>query len=265
MVVVLCAATAAPIAAANASSGPRPGIKVSTAAAGSTSSSHVRRHNIAANPNYFELCALRGRNDSRCIAAELAAIRHARRHDHHITKRAVILPDNYTKLSVAEQTFVVMNLERVDRGIRPIQGLVPRLSLVSRLAAALQTDPLISTLVARLLGIGEWRSVWAGDLGPLAADYDWMYNDGYSASGSINIACRRPTARGCWGHRRNILSRFAGFTRVVAGAGTAQPVGRSIAAVTAGIRGRAPHYSYTWRQALNHGANGHRVVARAGT
>jgi hypothetical protein len=230
---------------------------------GATSASHTRRHNIAARPNYFELCALRGRNDPQCIAEELAAIRHARKHDHRVTKRAMILPINYTQLSVAQQTFVVMNLERVDRGIRPIQGLVPRLNLVSRLAAALQTDPVVNNLVGHLLGIGAWRSVWASDLGPLASDYDWMYNDGYSASGSINIACQRPSSVGCWGHRHNILARFKGLSHVVAGVGTAQPIGRSIAALTAGIRGASPHYSYTWQDALDHGANGHRVVTAA--
>jgi hypothetical protein len=242
------ASTAPTVAAASSSTGP---------------AHHTQRRNIAPTPNYFELCARRGQNDPVCMAEVLAAIKNARKHDHHMTKRAMILPNNYTQLTVAEQTFVVMNLERVDRGIRPIEGLVPKLNLVSHLAAVLRVDPIVSNLVARLLGIGEWRSIWAGDLGPLASDYDWMYRDGYSSSGSINVACPRPTAAGCWGHRHNILSRFAGLAHVIGGAGTAKPLGASIAALTAGIRGKAPHFTYTWRQALNHGANGHKIVASA--
>jgi hypothetical protein len=140
--------------------------------------------------------------------------------------------------------------------------MVPRLNVLSHLAAVLHLDPIISNLLAHLLGIGEWRSIWASDFGPLAADYDWMYYDGYSPGGdSYNLACRKPTAPGCWGHRRNILGRFAGMARVIAGVGAAKPLGSSIAAVSAGLRGPAPHYTYTWQDALDHGANGHAIVA----
>ncbi len=254
---ILCGALGVPVTSTHAVSDPHR----SVSAGGSRSAARTvsQRHNIAPSPNYFEVCAGRGRNNAQCISEELAAIRNARRHDHRVIKRAVILPDNYTHLSVAEQTFVIMNLERVDRGIRPIVGLVPKLNGISHLAAVLRVDPLVTNLVGRLLGIRTWRSIWAGDLGPLASDYDWMYYDGYSPNGSINIDCQRPTESGCWGHRHNILGGFGGLTPV-AGAGTAKPVGASIAALNAGITGRLPHFTYTWQDALNHGANGHHIV-----
>jgi hypothetical protein len=220
----------------------------------------THRKNIEPSPNYLEICAQLGRNNPKCISTELAAIKNARKQDPRVIKRAMILPDNFRQLSVGQQTFVIMNLERVDRGIRPIAGLVPKLNSISHLAAVLRIDPAVSNLLAHLLGIRSWGSIWAGDLGPLASDYDWMYYDGYSASGSINIACLKPGAAGCWGHRRNILNSFHGMSGVIAGAGTAKPLGASIAALSAGIVGKLPHFSYTWQDALNHGANGHRIV-----
>lgn len=217
------------------------------------------RHNINPSPDFFGVCAEKGRNDPDCIRAELAAIRNARGHE-HMKRRAMTLPDNYPKLSVAEQTFVVTNLERVDRGRPPIVGLTKKLDGLSRLAASLQRDPVITILLAKVLGLTDYRSIWASDLGPLASDYDWMYEDGFSGIYSINRACLRPHQKGCWGHRANILIAFPKGSVLSAGAGTAHPLGASIAEIIACGHSR-PHYLYTWKQALAHGANGHRITA----
>jgi hypothetical protein len=105
------------------------------------------------------------------------------------------------------------------------------------------------------LGVSEYGSIWAGDFGPLASDYDWMYNDGYSADGSINLACATPSASGCWGHRDNILGTYSYQPTLLAGAGTASPPGASIAEVMTGGRGSPPAFTYSWREAKRHGAN----------
>jgi hypothetical protein len=229
-------------------------------AADSLSASSSLR-NVAPSPNYFDICGVKGRNNPQCITLVVEAIEHARSHE-HMTKRALILPNNYRYLSVAKQTFVITNLERVDRGLRPYTGLTASLNHVSQIAAALKADPTIGTSLLHTLGIGTWGSIWAEDLGPLAADYDWMYNDGYAGASGINVACRTPGAAGCWGHRHNILYPFKGFSVLSAGAGTAKPAGASIAEILTGSYGAAPRYSYTFKNALAHGANGHRVTAR---
>jgi hypothetical protein len=118
---------------------------------------------------------------------------------------------------------------------------------------------LIGALLS-LLGIREYASIWAGDFGPLASDYDWMYNDGYAGSGSINIDCRTPGESGCWGHRNAILGLFSGLSHLIAGAGSSSATGSSLAEVLAGTSTRAPSYTYTWTDALAHGANGHKTA-----
>jgi hypothetical protein len=89
-----------------------------------------------------------------------------------------------------------------------------------------------------------------------------MYNDGYSADGSINIDCTAPGARGCWGHRHNILYPDRGYPVLTAGAGTSKPAGMSIAEIFTGGYIKPARYVYTWHRALLHGANGHRIAAR---
>jgi hypothetical protein len=112
-----------------------------------------------------------------------------------------------------------------------------------------------------LLGIREYASIWAGDFGPLASDYDWMYNDGYSASGSINLDCQSPGSSGCWGHRHCILEKFSGLPTLIAGVGTTDAAGSSIAEIFVGSTHRSFNYVYTWARALAHGADGHPVAA----
>jgi hypothetical protein len=262
-IAVVSAALAAVAPAASASTASRHTSAARVATSASVAVGRQLRNparNIAPHPNFFGVCAEKGHNSSACITEELAAIRNARSHE-HMRRHAFTLPNNYTKLTVTEQTFVVTNIERVDRGLKPIVGLTSRLNLASHLAAVLRVDPTISNLVARLLHITSWGSIWAGDLGPLASDYDWMYEDGYSGSNSINIACRTRRARGCWGHRENILHRFGSGQVVVGGAGSANKLGTSIAELIAGGYSH-PHYVFTWAQALAHGANGHRATAR---
>jgi hypothetical protein len=216
------------------------------------------RRNLAPHPNYFTACETHGDNSPACIKSVLAAIRHARAKE-HVKKPALILPRNFAKLNAAEQTFVVTDLERVDRGRRPFRGLTSSLDTLAHVAAVAHLDPTIAMSQLDNMKIEDYGSIWASDLGPLAADYDWMYNDGYSANSDINLACLTRSSSGCWGHRENILSTYGHLPTLIAGAGSGKPSGASIAEVLAAGSGKAPKFAYTWKQALAHGADGHRV------
>jgi hypothetical protein len=236
--------------------------QATTSAPFATSHSSVPhpRHNIAPHPDYVDACIDNGYDSKKCIHLAVAAIRHARSHE-HMKKRAMILPRNYAKLSVADQTFVITDLERVDRGLKPFAGMSTALNGVAKTAANLHIDPSLATALLKALHVDSYGSNWAADFGPLGSDYDWMYNDGYSSDG-INLACTRRAAPLCWGHRSNILWDFGSDSRLVAGAATAKPAGSSIALVLAATSGKVPKYSYTWKNALHHGANGHGVKDR---
>lgn len=168
----------------------------------------------------------------------------------------MVLPRNYRSLTVGEQTFVIIDLERVARGLKPFAGLTGPFNTASHTAAVTRVDPNPAISTLRALGVSEYGSNWAGDFGPLASDYDWMYNDGYG-SGGINMACLSPQAAGCWGHRDNIVGTYRHLPTLLAGAGTGRPAGRSIATVMSGGGGSPPKLTYTWRQAKRHGAGAH--------
>lgn len=216
------------------------------------------RRNVAPAPDYLNQCATAGPNDSTCMRLALQAIDNARATE---GVGPMILPKNYRKLSIARQTFVVTNLERVDRGLRPIKGLTGKLNANAKHAAAVREDPTLINAVMSLLGIRAYDSIWAGDFGPLASDYDWMYNDGYSSGGSINIDCATPRSTGCWGHRHAILDSFKGLRTILAGGGTSDRVGSSIAEILVGSTHRSFRYVYRWGRALAHGADGHKITA----
>jgi hypothetical protein len=228
-----------------------------TAAAGSQAPNPRRNphRNRAPTPDYLPTCETNGFNDPQCIKLELAAIRNARKLE-GVKRPALVLPSNYSHLSTPEQVFVVTNLERVGRGLRPFRGLTHNLSAVAHASAVGNADPMLATATMRSMRIYDYGSIWASDLGPLGADYDWMYNDGYSKAG-VNIACLSRGAEGCWGHRENILGSYGGLPTLIAGAGTSSPAGRSVTELLAGSDGKTPQLTYRWKNALRHGANRH--------
>jgi hypothetical protein len=207
--------------------------------------------NRAPNPNFIPACAEDWRSRS-CTRLARRAIKNARAAE-GLKHPALVLPRNYKKLTVAEQTFVITDLERVGRGLKPFAGLTRVFNLASHTAAVARIDPEPVLSLLRSLGIFEYGSNWAGDFGPLASDYDWMYNDGYG-SGGINLACLTPRSNGCWGHRNNILGTYSYLPHLLAGAGTAKPAGMSIAMIMSGGRGTPPKFTYSWRAAKHHGA-----------
>lgn len=221
------------------------------------------RQNIQPSPSFLDACVELGAMSDACISDSVAAINSARSAE-PMLRYPLILPSDFRSLSPAKQAFVVLNLERVDRGLRPIVGMVARLNRSARIAAALGMDPEPSVAQLRKLGVHAYRSVYARAYGVLAADYEWLYHDGYSAGGpdaTTNVDCPYPDAAGCWGHRESILRPFARSRRLIGGMGSAHAEGGAqwVTAILAGAHGPRPHYTYTWRKSLAHGADGHPI------
>ena len=110
----------------------------------------------------------------------------------------------FSHLSVAEQVFVLSNLERTTRGLYPAMAMVRRLDVIAAGAAVRDEDPTDP-------GAG-YSSIWSSappSLGQFAAfaDFGWMYDDGPPPQYIFrNIDCVHAGQSGCWGHRQNILS-----------------------------------------------------------
>jgi hypothetical protein len=237
----------------------RPQLKA-VAASGAHNTAMLRdpRRNVVASPAFLDFCAVHGPNSKPCLTKALNAINRARAAE---GVRPMILPVNFARMTIPRQTFVVTNLERVDRGLRPIKGLTARLNSNARHAAARNTDPTLIGALLGLLGVREYGSIWAGDFGPLSSDFDWMYNDGWDPQGSINLDCDSPSDRGCWGHRHVILDTYSSMPTLMSGVGTTDEIGSSLAQIFVGSYKKAFKFAYTWKQALSYGAGGHRVTA----
>ncbi|HVT22751.1 MAG TPA: hypothetical protein VHE57_15325 [Mycobacteriales bacterium] len=227
------------------------------------SASPQPHRNIQPSPNFMNVCAEQGAMSDACVADSVSAIDAARRRE-RMRRYPLLLPRNYLSLNAARKAFVILNLERVDRGLRPIAGMVGPLNRRARVAAAYGADPHPSLRRLQRMGVRVYRTLYAIDYGMLAADYEWMYNDGYATSGTgvtTNAACPRDGAQGCWAHRAAILEPFAGLRHLFCGIGVVDGPGgsRRVAVTLVAGHGWAPRYTFTWRQALSHGANGHRT------
>jgi hypothetical protein len=201
-------------------------------------------------------------NDSRgCVALALAAINAGRR-DEHLA--AMALPDDYLRLTVAEQLFVLVNLERIARGVPPLVGLTAELTAQAQLAAAQSRDPdvepsygslSVATATSGALRVG---GAWAGeDVNALEALFGWIYDDGWGGRGhTSNDACTSPTAAGCWGHRDELLGEYSGTgcTTCVVGTGYAQhtPSGfvSSYVVLIVDPAGAPPSLTFSWNRGV---------------
>lgn len=116
----------------------------------------------------------------------------------------LLLPSNFRRLSIAQQLFVLTNIERVDRGLWPISGLSSRLDGVAARSASEGQDVLPC---GNCYGGANWSSAAS----VLWSDFLWMYDDGPSS----------PNAAYPWGHRHNILvTSFPGPLLMGAATGT---------------------------------------------
>ena len=162
----------------------------------------------------------------------------------------MVLPSGFAQLSIPNQLFVAVDLERVDRGLPPFGGLVAPLNDNAQQGANDANDP-PEPGQAYVLDDAEWAG---GSSNGLDAVYGWMYDDGYNSG---NLDCQRRSDAGCWGHRKGILDDFGSGPNLVMGAadGTSTDThggdhGGTSMAVTLAVAG-APtkSYTYSWAQA----------------
>jgi hypothetical protein len=130
--------------------------------------------------------------------------------------KPMVLPTNWNSLTVPEQIYVVVSLERVDRGLPPYLGINAGLSANAQAAAVAGQDPSLANGFADATDPGgDWAygGVWAGDYSPLGADFGWMYADGWGGSlmTTWNGYCYSATAPACWGHRETLLGADPGY------------------------------------------------------
>jgi len=214
--------------------------------------------NLLPNPYFYGFCAGGALDDTvACNSKVLLAIDNARGTEPLGLLRFDL--QKFLRLSVAEQLFVIADLERVSRGEPPMSALTTELDHVAKAGAGAGGDPELS--VAKLPGgaqIFGWGSNWAeGTESALGADDVWMYDDGF---GSANFDCRSSHAAGCWGHRDNILRPWqrdlvgctAANARLVMGAGYSRTsrFGPSFAEIFVAACGPKPTGEvFTWAQA----------------
>ncbi len=115
-------------------------------------------------------------------------------------------------LPIDEQVLTVVNEERIDRGLPPINYVTSQLDAYAQNGANAGADPSFPSAVSGGAPITYGGSVWAGGLSSnvLEADYYWMYDDGWSGSTTTNAACSLLSLLDCWGHRDIILHQFPG-------------------------------------------------------
>lgn len=166
------------------------------------------KHTEPPDPDYLTRCAQTRLDDSAtCLSAVLAAINHARAAE---GVRPMVLPHAFIRMNTAEQLFVVINLERVDRNLPPFAGMTRAMDSNATKGAEHAMDPPDPRNV-----LGDDEEWSGGAVNALDADYGWMYNDG---RGSGNVDCPRTGGAGCWDHRHGILDAFGTVGTMVLGA-----------------------------------------------
>jgi hypothetical protein len=125
----------------------------------------------------------------------------------------LVLPTNWTTLTLPQQVFVATNLERVSRGLTPIPNLVNTYDADVQTGVSTDMDPDLSDFTNGGNVTWTWESIWAGAFPAVwGAMYGWEYNDGYNPPPAFtaNVDCTSATAQGCWGHRQAILDNPKG-------------------------------------------------------
>lgn len=154
--------------------------------------------------NFVSICNNLGQNSADCRRAELVALT-----DAHAAEglAAPLWPASFWSLPYDQQLFILANEERVDRQLPPLLGITAQADADARPGALHDRDP-----KGRNQGhppILDWASNWASDYSTLAAEFDWMYDDGVSGGRNQgNLECPKASAPGCWGHRQDTLFEF---------------------------------------------------------
>ncbi len=174
--------------------------------------------------------------------------------------RPMVLPRNWYGLTTAQQLFVVADLERTARGLPAYVGINSALSANAQHAAATNNDPSIAAGFAMgndAQGSAGFGGAWSGGFTVLAADYVWMYDDGWAGSvaATSNVACTSAHAAGCWAHRDELLGSDPGYNPGVGLGCTTCEMGTGFAMVNGHAsyadlielpQGALPPMTFTW-------------------
>jgi hypothetical protein len=183
-----------------------------------------------------------------CLRAGISILNRARA---HMDQPNYVLPRGFVSLTPAEQAFVLTNLDRLRYGLSPVPGLTAGLDRAAAAGVRAQNDPQPAG------GWDAYTSNWAGGYPNIVLAYEgWMYDDG---PGSGNLDCTAANRAGCWGHRHDILWRFAPDGPLAMGAAARMASGgRSSYAMLLEQERPGTHlrYVYRWAQAVRAGARG---------
>ncbi|MDA8263432.1 MAG: hypothetical protein M0Z47_11455 [Actinomycetota bacterium] len=211
-----------------------------------TSATYTPPYNIAPAEPWGAACGSGSYNESGpCISVILYDINQARAQE---SLPPMVLPVNFSLLTGGEQMFVLINLERIARGLAPLTGMTASLNSYAETGAGQGSD-------VNVPGYSYSSSIWAGnEVNPLAAMYDWMYYDGLNSDGtSINVSCTTSDTSGCWQHREIILDQSS--SNLDAGAALALNAAGYFASYAAVIVADtelpASGYVFTWTQELS--------------
>jgi hypothetical protein len=173
----------------------------------------------------------------------------------------LVLPTDFESLTPSEQLFVLVDCERVDRGLTPVVGELDSLDVLAQAGAEDEVDPTFPSGGSAGLTAWAWTANWASYNSLLNDFYMWMYDDGL---GSGNIDCTEDDQSGCWDHRDNILgfqNDVDGYGGTLSFGGAAVDAGagygpRTVSATTLMTWSPGPvsGFTYTWAEALADGA-----------
>jgi hypothetical protein len=207
---------------------------------------------IPPNPDFSAPCHAASQQ-STCITDVVDAINNA-----HVVEGIppVQLPSGFDSLSPANQVFVLVNLERVDRNLSPITGELASLDQLSQVGAQGSEDPEVPSGGLPGVPVSAWGANWASSGSDVDAVYEWMYEDGL---GGPNRDCTTTNLSRCWDHRAAILgfqndmtayggSLSFGAATVSTGSNT------SVAMLITWSRQTPSGYYYSWSQAVAGGA-----------
>jgi hypothetical protein len=158
-------------------------------------------------------------------------------------------------LPVDQQVLTVVNEERIDRGLPPIENITGQLDSAAQAGANVGTDPWFPPTLTGGAPVTSGGAVWAGSSASvLEADFYWMYDDGWGGSpgATVNGSCSPSMPSGCWGNRDVILHQDANCPAglPVLSMGAAQR-GGSIAALFVSSCGAPSDVLDTWGQVSN--------------
>jgi hypothetical protein len=202
--------------------------------------------NFSMNWNSLPQSCWSAPHGARCLAAGVSYLNRARA---SLGQPAYALPTNFAALAPVKQVFILTNLDRIQYGLAPIPGLTTSLNRDAAAGVRKDADPYPSSR-----SWDAYTSNWAGGYPNIVLAYGgWMYDDGL---GSGNLDCTSGHTSGCWGHRHDILWRFARVGALAMGAaaaGSGQNAGYAM--LLEQLRpGLHPSYAYSWHQAVQAGA-----------